>query len=213
MSAIRSLLRTVFGKSWEICDLEIAFHKRANLYGEHGRILASHRAENIDGEPVRFVFVGLSSPPPMTPRILEYIWEEARAQGFTPHAMITYGAVLQTTPDLVPNDLVREALRNAQQGPFGAVGKTMPEKTKTHMDNQLPVRIPEGATIMPKGSKASPSEFSYHTTQPSHGSVPQGTKTQGMLDYEEETAQRMENSRVREEAQKHRGTPAGTAVM
>lgn len=213
MSAIRSILRTVFGKSWEIIDLEIAFHKRANLYGEHGRILASHRAENIDGEPVRFVFVGLSSPPPMTPRILEYIWEEARAQGFIPHAMITYGAVLQTTPDLVPNDLVREALRNAQQGPFGAVGKSMPEKTKMIMGNQSQVRIPEGARLMPEGSKALTSEFSYHSIQPTHGSAPLGTKTQEMLDYENETAQRVENSRVREEAQQHKGTPAGTAVL
>lgn len=162
MNIIHTALKAMFGKSWEVTDLQLAFHKEANLHGEHGLILASHRKYQIDGEAVRFVFVGLSSPPPMTPRILEYIWEEARAQGFIPHALITYGNVLKTNDELEPQQLVRSALANAMTGPFGEVGKTMPAETKALMEQHTDKLMKRNRQVAHMGMDASASDNRPH---------------------------------------------------
>jgi hypothetical protein len=94
----------MFGQSIEVLGLEIAFHKQANLYGTHGVLVASHRDQKLANHPVRFVFVGLSEAPPLTPIIMNYIWEEARAQGYVPLKLMSYGHILEThsDPKIVP---------------------------------------------------------------------------------------------------------------
>jgi len=72
-------------------DMEIRFHKDANRFGEHGTLVASHVAQKIDNKPVRFVFVGMTTPPKLTLEIHHYIWEQAKAQGYIPHDLQTYG--------------------------------------------------------------------------------------------------------------------------
>lgn len=99
MSFARNLVRRMFGQSIEVLGLEIAFHKKANLYGTHGILMASHRDQKLDNYQVRFCFVGLSEAPAMTPVIMNYIWEEAKAQGYIPHKLLSYGHVLETTPE------------------------------------------------------------------------------------------------------------------
>lgn len=102
------LLRAMFGRSFEVMDLPVKFYKEANLYGTHGWLVVSHLTENLKNVPVRFVFVGQSTPPALTPRILEYIWEEAKAQGFLPHALESYGATLIANKDLSMGDIRSE---------------------------------------------------------------------------------------------------------
>ena len=114
MSLVRSIARHLFGRSWEVIDLEIAFHKQANHFGTHGVLIASHKDLKLQDHPVRFVFIGMTEPPVMTPRVIEYIWEEARAQGFIPFSIQSYGNVLTTHAGLPPRALVSESRRNAE---------------------------------------------------------------------------------------------------
>lgn len=72
-------------------QLEIRFHKEANRFGEHGTLVATHIRQGIDKQPIRFVFVGMARPPKLTLELHTYIWEEAKAQGYIPHDLQTYG--------------------------------------------------------------------------------------------------------------------------
>lgn len=95
MSVIDKVLRMAFGKRKEKNTLEIVFHKDANPYGTHGTIRASHRAHRLENASVRFAFVGISVPPALTPEIFKYIWESARAAGYMPVDLMTYGRVIE----------------------------------------------------------------------------------------------------------------------
>lgn len=112
----RQILRNIFGKSIEVIDLKLAFHKDANIYGQHGTLRASHVTQGIKDQDVRFVFIGTSVPPALTPRIFEYVWEEARAQGYVPTALTAYGEVLATAKGIEPAELLSAARRAAEQG-------------------------------------------------------------------------------------------------
>lgn len=125
MSVARAIARRLFGRSIEVLDLEIAFHKEANHYGTHGMIIASHKDHGLKNQSVRFVFIGMSEPPAMTPRIIEYIWEEARAQGFVPTAIQSYGSVLNTHVGLPSRALIKHQLRQAEGVPQGALETTL----------------------------------------------------------------------------------------
>jgi hypothetical protein len=112
----RQIARNLLGKSIEVVDLKIAFHKDANIYGEHGTLRASHVTQGLKDQDVRFVFIGTTEPPALTPRIFEYIWEEARAQGFIPTALTGYGKVLATATNIKPAQLISEERRVAERG-------------------------------------------------------------------------------------------------
>lgn len=72
-------------------QMEVKFHKAANFFGEHGTICVTHVKQNLREVPVRFVFVGITTPPPLTLALMAYVWEEAKAQGYIPHDLQTYG--------------------------------------------------------------------------------------------------------------------------
>lgn len=86
-------LFSIFGRKRvnPFAALEVRFHKEANLFGEHGTMVVTHVKQNLIEKPVRFVFVGLSTPPKLTLDLHTYLWEEARAQGYVPHELQTYG--------------------------------------------------------------------------------------------------------------------------
>lgn len=87
-----SLLSRLFGRAHNTAgEVEIKFHKEANYFGEHGTIVVSHRKQNLVEAPVRFVFVGLTTPPKMDLATFAKIWEAAKYQGYIPHHIETYG--------------------------------------------------------------------------------------------------------------------------
>lgn len=110
MSLLKKLAQRFYGKSFDVRDLEIAFHKKANLHGTHGLLVASHRDQRLENFPVRFVFIGMSEPPALTPAVMDYIWDEAKSQGYIPHKLQAYGFVLDTTSGVDTHDLVGDNL-------------------------------------------------------------------------------------------------------
>lgn len=85
-----SILAKIFPRA-KSTDLEIRFHKDANHFGEHGQLNVTHVKQNLKGVPVRFVFVGVSEAPKMDLALMNYIWEEAKYQGYIPHHLVCYG--------------------------------------------------------------------------------------------------------------------------
>lgn len=71
--------------------LRIEFHKEARHFGEHGKIRVSHRKQNIDDQIVVFVFPDTVTPPPLDPSLIDYIWDQASAQGYIATSLIEYG--------------------------------------------------------------------------------------------------------------------------
>lgn len=85
-------------------DLNVKFHTEANLFGEHGMIVVTHKKKGLTEQAVRFVFPGITTPPKMDLRLMAYVWQEAQNQGFIPHHMETYGnqnEIINTTRELV----------------------------------------------------------------------------------------------------------------
>lgn len=97
MFSLSKLFRKLFGGKKPVNELEIAFHKDANQYGTHGTLRASHKAQRIDKASIRFVFVGVAVPPPLSPEIFAYIWERANAEGYIPTELMTYGRVIEVS--------------------------------------------------------------------------------------------------------------------
>lgn len=99
--------------------LVIVFHKEARHFGEHGKIRVSHKRQNIDDEIVTFAFPDLATPPNLDPFLINYIWEEAKAQGYIPHNLIEYGRTAEVvnfnaTPNAIPVDVARALIGNLQ---------------------------------------------------------------------------------------------------
>lgn len=86
-------LLNIFGrKNNKALDaMDIKFHHEANFFGSHGRIVVSHREKQLEEASVPFVFVGLTTPPDLTPGLMNYIWEQAMNQGYIPVKITSYG--------------------------------------------------------------------------------------------------------------------------
>lgn len=90
---MKNLINKLLGRNGIDYDkLEIRFHKEANLFGEHGKINATHVKLGLVEADVRFVVVGVTTPPKMTKNLFLRIWEEARAQGYNVHHLAAYGS-------------------------------------------------------------------------------------------------------------------------
>lgn len=76
-------------------DLEVLFHTEAAYHGEHGRLLVTSRALGLVEKPVIFCLKGVSTPMPMNLRLFWHIWESAKAQGFIPLELISYGKTIE----------------------------------------------------------------------------------------------------------------------
>lgn len=106
MSILRKILNKLSGRSNTGISLEIKFHKETNLYGMHGRLVASSKELGLVNASIRFVFVGITTPPPLSLELFNYIWEEAKAQGYTPQSLLVYGNVMETNPNAASQLLV-----------------------------------------------------------------------------------------------------------
>jgi hypothetical protein len=146
MSVFRNLAKKLFGKSIEVIDLDVRFHKEANHFGHHGTLRASHVAQNLKDHEVRFVFVGVSTPPPMTPLIVDHIWEEAKAQGYVPHAILTYGEVLPISDLYALNDIM-DRTRTPNTGSIVAI-RSAPEELGEEAYNKNRVPPMQAAKII-----------------------------------------------------------------
>lgn len=89
-----NIITRLFRKPVSSFDLDIKFHIATNVFGEHGRLVATHFKKNVIEEPIPFVFPGITTPPPMTLSLFNYIWDRAQREGFVPHALLSYGNVI-----------------------------------------------------------------------------------------------------------------------
>lgn len=97
-------------------DVEIKFHIAANLFADHGSINVTNHRFNLDRQDVRFSFAGLTSPPAMTPKLLQDIWDAALLQGYVPHYLSGFGKVeiVPVTIDTTAPDAEEELMVSAR---------------------------------------------------------------------------------------------------
>lgn len=95
-------------------DLRIVFHRDARGLGMHGQIRATHADFNLDNDLVRFSFMGLQSPPALTPDVMAFIWERAEAAGFVVHNLANYGTVLENLAAADMKEVVSQERQEAE---------------------------------------------------------------------------------------------------
>lgn len=84
----------MFSRKNKYSSLEIAFYKEASHFGEHGQLEVSSRRERLKHQTVAFAFKSMSELPDLTPELMVFIWEEAKAQGYVAHKLISYGQAI-----------------------------------------------------------------------------------------------------------------------
>lgn len=105
-------LRPHGGKN--ILDVDIAFHRDAAQYGSHGKVLVTSRKHGLNQIGVHFVFVGLSTPPGLSPMVFEYIMEKAAEQGIKVHEIIYYGTPLKSNAGLPARAMLSKSRGDAE---------------------------------------------------------------------------------------------------
>lgn len=102
MTRLRNLVEVLSGKRNQKNKLQIVFQTKTTvLQGTaHGLLVADHADQNIKNRLIRFVFLGVSTPPALTPALMTYIWEEATLQGFVPKELRSYGTTVRPREDL-----------------------------------------------------------------------------------------------------------------
>jgi hypothetical protein len=80
-------------------DIQVLFHTEAAYHGEHGRLLVTNRAVGMIEKPIIFCLKGVSTPLPMNLRLFWHIWESAKAEGFIPLEMLSYGNTIEYAED------------------------------------------------------------------------------------------------------------------
>ena len=68
-------------------DFNIRFYTDASSQGSHGVINVTNRKLGLIERDVNFVLEGVTTPPMLTPVLLDKIWTAAQAQGYTPHGL------------------------------------------------------------------------------------------------------------------------------
>lgn len=71
-------------------ELEIKFDTAAAEHAHHGNIVVTCRAKGLVNASVRFAFVGMETPPPLSKDIFDHIWTQAERQGYIPHFIRNY---------------------------------------------------------------------------------------------------------------------------
>lgn len=114
-------LSSIFRKKHPIdrARVKVSFHTDDVDYGTHGYIVVQCRQRGINKpSPTRFVFVGLSQPPLLGERSLAYLYEQARAQGFVPYHIQSYGMVVKTGAVNNLRVLLSDDRRKAEDGSY-----------------------------------------------------------------------------------------------
>lgn len=87
--------------------LRILFHRDAAGIPAHGAVVVDHPDYDLQNNPVRFTFLGLSTPPALTIAVMEHIVEEAEAQGYVVHHLLSYGTVVDPNPARSIGDVIQ----------------------------------------------------------------------------------------------------------
>lgn len=92
--------------------IRVLFHRDTAGMQSHGAISASHVDYDLDNNPVRFSFLGMTTPPALTIETMEHIWQEAQSQGYMVHSLLSYGAVIEANPAEQVGDLIQRLAVN-----------------------------------------------------------------------------------------------------
>lgn len=60
------------------------------------------------------MFVGLSTPPGLSPSVFEYIWEKAAEKGIQAHEIIYYGTTLKSNVGLPARSMISKSRNDAE---------------------------------------------------------------------------------------------------
>lgn len=91
MKYLKNLFAALFNVTYIDTSIRICFHKEAIYFGEHGVIKVTNKKMGLVEQDISFVFVGVTTPPPLNLDTYVRIWEEAKNQGYIPHEMVQYG--------------------------------------------------------------------------------------------------------------------------
>lgn len=87
--------------------LRVLFHRETAGLPAHGAIVVDHPDYDLDNSPIRFNFLGLSTPPALTIQVMQHIVEEAEAQGYNVHHLLSYGSVIDPNPAKSISDVIQ----------------------------------------------------------------------------------------------------------
>lgn len=88
-----NLFKSLFSSKTSAGLPPVRFYKDAIHFPEHGRITVTHHTLKVRDLDVQFAFEGMSTPPALNPTSLNYIFEQAKAQGYIPYEIISYQMV------------------------------------------------------------------------------------------------------------------------
>jgi hypothetical protein len=74
-------------------EIDVRFHKEANHHVIHGYLVVTHKQMGIKEAPVAFSFPDFSDAPDLDLRLMIDLFEAAKAQGYIPLRLHSYGAV------------------------------------------------------------------------------------------------------------------------
>lgn len=89
--------------------LRVLFHRDARGLQTHGALVVSHPDYDLENNPIRFNFLGLSTPPVLTIDVFQHLIEEAEAQGYVVHHLLSYGTVIDPNPAREVSDVIQKA--------------------------------------------------------------------------------------------------------
>ena len=102
--------------------LRVLFHRDARGLQTHGALVVSHPDYDLENNPIRFNFLGLSTPPVLTIDVFQHLVEEAEAQGYVVHHLLSYGTVIDPNPAREVSDVIQKAALSSSH----AVGTITP---------------------------------------------------------------------------------------
>lgn len=97
--------------------LRVLFHRDAAGLQTHGALSVSHADYDLDNNPIRFSFIGLSTPPALTIDTMEHLWQEAHSQGFIVHSLLSYGDIVNATPAMEVGQLIQRLASEGKKQP------------------------------------------------------------------------------------------------
>ena len=118
----------VFG---EIKRMRVLFHRDARGLQTHGALVVTHPDYDLDNNPIRFNFLGLSVPPVLTADVFQHLIEEAEAQGYVVHHLMSYGSVIDPNPAKDVTDVIQKAKTNQTVPAIMAGPNSAPAKQVT----------------------------------------------------------------------------------
>lgn len=89
-----------------IDDLKVHFYTEAAAFGSHGKIKVSHRRLGLVEKTVNFVLEGVTTPPLLTPSLIEHIWISAKEQGYIPLGLVDALEINAVEPATAATDVL-----------------------------------------------------------------------------------------------------------